>query len=163
MFKIKHHLLFLNIFVFFGLGLFLITSNNYIMAMGNKNSNNNEISNDEEYALYVQAEFSIQNELTNFKFNNEKNQNFCINKLVLQKTIQKYNKRKNNHQLSTPYDNRPESFQNNLHSLTENNNNLSGDLQYINLTKNNSNIYSVDKPESYKKNDSKNKGVIIND
>ncbi|MDW3617551.1 MAG: SVM family protein [Candidatus Phytoplasma pruni] len=35
MFKIKHHLLFLNIFVFIGLGLFLISSNNYIMAMEN--------------------------------------------------------------------------------------------------------------------------------
>ncbi|MGE9276608.1 MAG: SVM family protein [Candidatus Phytoplasma pruni] len=163
MFKIKHHLLFLNIFVFFGLGLFLITSNNYIMAMGNKNSNNNEISNDEEYALYVQAEFSIQNELTNFKFNNEKKSELLYKQTCITKAIQKYNKRKNNHQLSTPYDNQPESFQNNLHSLTENNNNLSGDLQYINLTKNNSNIYSVDKPESSKKNDSKNKGVIIND
>ncbi|WP_238374424.1 MULTISPECIES: hypothetical protein [16SrI (Aster yellows group)] len=47
------------------------------MAMRNKNSNNNEIVNDEEYALYVQAEFAILNELTNFKFNNEKNRNFA--------------------------------------------------------------------------------------
>ncbi|WP_341266662.1 hypothetical protein [Candidatus Phytoplasma fraxini] len=105
------------------------------MAMGNKNSNNNEISNDEEYALYVQAEFSIQNELTNFKFNNEKKSELLYKQTCITKAIQKYNKRKNNHQLSTPYDNQPESSQNNLHSLTENNNNLSGDLQYINLTK----------------------------
>nr|WP_261974339.1 SVM family protein [Milkweed yellows phytoplasma] len=55
MFKIKHHLLFLNIFIFAFLVLFLITSNNPIMAMGNKHSNNNEITNDEEYALYIQA------------------------------------------------------------------------------------------------------------
>ncbi|TKA87955.1 MAG: putative secreted protein, SAP67-like [Candidatus Phytoplasma asteris] len=124
MFKMKNHLLFLNIFVFFGLGLFLITSNNYIMAMGNKNSNNNEISNDEEYALYVQAEFSIQNELTNFKFNNEKKSELLYKQTCITKAIQKYNKRKNNHHLSTPYDNQPESS---------------------------------------KKNDSKNKGVVIND
>lgn len=37
MFKIKHHLLFLNIFVFIDLGLFLITSNNQVMAMENNN------------------------------------------------------------------------------------------------------------------------------
>ncbi|WP_017191741.1 SVM family protein [Poinsettia branch-inducing phytoplasma] len=37
MFKIKHHLLFLNIFVLIGLELFLISSNNQVMAMENNN------------------------------------------------------------------------------------------------------------------------------
>ncbi|ABC65189.1 conserved hypothetical protein [Aster yellows witches'-broom phytoplasma AYWB] len=105
------------------------------MAMGNKNSNNNEVSNDEEYALYVQAEFAIQNELTNFKFNNEKKSELLYKQNCITKAIKKYNERKNNHQLSIPHDNQSEISQNNLHSLTENDDNLSGVLQYIDLKK----------------------------
>ncbi|WP_017193074.1 SVM family protein [Italian clover phyllody phytoplasma] len=72
MFKLKTNLLLLNIFVLILLGLLFITNNYQVMGMGNKNSNNNEISNDEEYVLYINAEFSIQNELVNFKINDEK-------------------------------------------------------------------------------------------
>lgn len=39
MVKIKHHLLFLNIFVFIGLSLFFITTNNSVMAMENNTYN----------------------------------------------------------------------------------------------------------------------------
>ncbi len=72
------------------------------------------------------------------------------------KAINKYNKRKNNNQLSTTYDDQPESSRRNISSKIEKEIDLSDDsLQFINLIKNNSNTNSIDKPESSKKNDYK--------
>ncbi len=85
MVKLKNQFKTIYLFLITFIGLLFIFNNNRVMAMGNKHSNNNEILNDEEYSLYIQAELAIQNELTNFKLDNEKNKNFYINIVALQK------------------------------------------------------------------------------
>ncbi|MBS2126279.1 SVM family protein ['Fragaria x ananassa' phyllody phytoplasma] len=141
------------------IGLFFIFKNHQVMAMGNKHSNNNEISNDEEYSLYMQAELAIQNELTNFKLDNEKKQELLYKHSCIAKEIKKYNKRKNNNQLPIARQDQPESSQQNINPSTEDDSYLSDEIKYINLSKYDSNKNDFDCPESSKK-DLKNKGIV---
>ncbi|MBS2126470.1 SVM family protein ['Fragaria x ananassa' phyllody phytoplasma] len=143
------------------LELLFIFNNHQVMAMGNKHSNNNEISNDEEYSLYIQTELAIQNELTNFKLDNEKKQELLYKHSCIAKEIKKYNKRKNNNQLPIDRQDQPESSQQNINLSTEDDSCLSDEIQYINLPKYDSNKNAFDCPESSKK-DLKNKGDLIN-
>ncbi|MBP5836284.1 SVM family protein [Candidatus Phytoplasma meliae] len=150
--------IYLCLMAFLGL-LFIFNNHQVIMAMGNKHSNDNEISNDEEYSLYIQAEFAIQNELTNFKLDNEKKQELLYKHSCIAKEIKKYNKRKNNNQLPIARQNQLESSQQNINPSTENDSYLSDEIQYINLSKYDSNKNVFDCPESSKK-DLKNKGIV---
>ncbi|WP_017193097.1 hypothetical protein, partial [Italian clover phyllody phytoplasma] len=126
-----------------------ITNNYQVMGMGNKNSNNNEISNYEEYVLYINEEFAIQNELVNFKINDEEKDALLKKQKFITKAINKYNKRKNNNQLSTTYGEQPESSRRNISSAINDD-----ELQPMNLIKNNSKC-PIDQPEISKKNDYK--------
>nr|ABI20739.1 unknown [New York elm yellows phytoplasma] len=150
MFKLQNQFKIINICLLYFLGLLFINNNHKIMGMGNKNSNNNsEISNDKEYALYVQAEIAIQNELVNFKINDEEKDALLKKQKFITKAINKYNKRKNNNQLSTTYGEQPESSRRNISSAINDD-----ELQPMNLIKNNSKC-PIDQPESSKKNDYK--------
>ncbi|MEC4559289.1 MAG: effector protein ['Conium maculatum' witches'-broom phytoplasma] len=120
---------------------------------------NNEILNDEEYSLYIQAELAIQNELTNFKLDNEKKQELLHKHSCIAKAIKKYNKKKNNNQLPITRQDQPESSQQNINPSTEDDSYLSDEIQYINLSKYDSNKNAFDCPESSKK-DLKNKGIV---
>ncbi|XXP77404.1 MAG: SVM family protein [Lettuce witches'-broom phytoplasma] len=142
------------------IGLLFIFNTHQAMAMGNKHSNNNEISNDEEYSLYIQAELAIQNELINFKLDNDKKQELLYKHSCIVKEINKYNKRENNNQLLITRQDKPESSQQNINPSTEDDSYSSDEIQYIKLPKDNSNKHILDQPESSKKNDFKNKGVI---
>ncbi|MDV3166482.1 MAG: SVM family protein ['Waltheria sp.' little leaf phytoplasma] len=151
MFKLQN----LSICLFIFLELLLIFHNNPIMAMGNKNSNNNnEISNDQEYVLYLKEEFIIQNELTNLTLCNDKKEELLRKQKCITTEINKYNKR-NNNQLLINDDNQPESSRQNIISITENDkdDSSSDEIQCINLNKSNYNTHSIDKPECSKKND----------
>ncbi|WAN63261.1 SVM family protein, predicted signal peptide [Candidatus Phytoplasma rubi] len=150
MIKLQNQFKIINICLFIFLGLLFITNNYQVMGMGNKNSNNNEISNDEEYVLYINEEFVIQNELANFKINDEKKDALLEKQKCITKAINKYNKRQNNNQLSTTYGEQPESSRRNISSAI----NDDDELQPMNLIKNNSKC-PIDQPESSKKNDYK--------
>ncbi|BAD04662.1 MAG: putative secreted protein, SAP67-like [Candidatus Phytoplasma asteris] len=162
MFKLQNQFKIIRVFLFTFLG-FLIINNNQVMAMGNKNSNNNsEISNDKEYALYIQAEIAIKSELTNLQLNNAKKSELLHKQQFITTEIEKYNKRQNNNQLSTTYGEQPESSRRNISSAIndDDENELSDDeLQPMNLIKNNSKC-PIDQPESSKKNIIKNKKEI---
>ncbi|MDV3139581.1 MAG: SVM family protein [Candidatus Phytoplasma australasiaticum] len=157
MFTLRNHFKIIIIYLLIFLGILFIFYNNKLIAMGNKYSNNNEISNDEEYAWHLQAELAIQNELTHFKFDSDKKTELLNEKNAITAKINKYNKRKKNNQLLTTRHDQPESSQQNIISTIENNeNNSSNDnIQYMNLRKNYSHTPSIDKPESSKKNNYK--------
>ncbi|MDV3196787.1 MAG: SVM family protein [Pigeon pea little leaf phytoplasma] len=158
MFKLQDYLKIISIHLFIFLGLLFAINNNQFMAMGNKHINNNEISNDEEYALYIQEEYALQNELTHFKLNNEKKAELLNKKNLITTAIIKYNnKNKKNNSLLITRNDQPESSQQNIISTINNNENNSSDdnIQYLNLNKNYSHKPSIDKPESSKKNNYK--------
>ncbi|QKX95232.1 MAG: putative secreted protein, SAP67-like [Rapeseed phyllody phytoplasma] len=153
MFKLQNQFKIINICLLVFLGLLFINNNYQVMAMGNKNSSNNsEISNDKEYALYVKAELAIQSELTILKLNNEKKSELSHKQKCITTEINKYNKRKNNNRLSE----QPESSRQNISSaINDDENELSDDeLQPMNLMKRNYKC-PIDKSESSKKNDYK--------
>ncbi|WP_017193160.1 SVM family protein [Italian clover phyllody phytoplasma] len=158
MLNLKNQFKMINVCLFYFLGFLFINNNYQVMAMGNKNSNNNsEISNDEEYVLYIKEEMLIQNRLINDKFNNEDKEQLLDTQKHITTEIEKYNKRQNNNQLSTTYGEQPESSRRNISSAINNDdeNELSDDeLQPMNLTKSTSKC-PIDKPESSKKNDYK--------
>ncbi|WKV64089.1 MAG: AYWB SAP67-like protein [Candidatus Phytoplasma australasiaticum] len=153
MFTLRNHFKIIIIYLLIFLGILFIFYNNKLIAMGNKYSNNNEISNDEEYAWHLQAELAIQNELTHFKFDSDKKAELLNEKNAITTKINKYNKRKNNNKVLTTRHDQPESSQQNIISTIENNENNSSDdnIQYMNLRKNYSHTLSIDKPESSKK------------
>ncbi|CCP88060.1 SVM family protein [Candidatus Phytoplasma solani] len=66
MFKIKNNLLFLNVFLFIGLSLFLITNNNSIMATPKKNHGKDIISSKEEAKKDVKNFYELYNTLENY-------------------------------------------------------------------------------------------------
>ncbi|MDV3143959.1 MAG: SVM family protein [Candidatus Phytoplasma australasiaticum] len=157
MFTLRNHFKIIIIYLLIFLGILFIFYNHKVIAMGNKYSNNNEISNDEEYAWHLQAEFAIQNELIHFKFDSDKKAELLNEKNAITAKINKYNKRKKNNQLLTTSHDQPESSQQNIISTIENNDNNSSDdnIQYMNLRKNYYHTPSIDKPESSKKNNYK--------
>ncbi|MDO8060339.1 SVM family protein [Candidatus Phytoplasma citri] len=146
MFTLKNYSKIIIIYLLICSGILFIFHNNKVIAMGNKHSHNNEISNDKEYASYIQTEYIIQNELTHFKLNNEKQAELLNKKNSITAEINKYNNKQKNNQLLTTCTNQPESSQQNIidtiENTIENNETNSSDdnLQYMNLRKNSSNI-----------------------
>ncbi|WP_268849746.1 hypothetical protein [Candidatus Phytoplasma rubi] len=74
--------------------------------------------------------------MTNLKINDEKKDELLEKQKCITKAIGKYNKRKNNNQLSKTYSDQPESSGRNISSKIEKESNLSDDnLQFINSIK----------------------------
>ncbi|MDV3199764.1 MAG: SVM family protein, partial [Candidatus Phytoplasma australasiaticum] len=132
MFTLPNHLKIIIIYLLTYLGILFIFYNNKVIAMGNKHSNNNEISNDEEYILYIQEEYAIQNELTHFKLDSEKKEELLHKKNLITTAINKYDKKKKNNSLLTARNDQPESSQRNIISTIENyeNNSSNDNIQY---------------------------------
>ncbi|MDO8057335.1 SVM family protein [Candidatus Phytoplasma gossypii] len=149
MFTLKNYSKIIIIYLLICSGILFIFHNNKVIAMGNKHSHNKEISNDKEYDSYIKAEYIIQNELTHFKLNNEKQAELLNRQNSITTEINKYNNKQKNNQLLTTCTNQPESSRQNIIDTIENNytNSSDNNLQYMNLRKNSSNILSIDRTE----------------